>query len=65
MAIIIYLVGCILAIILFIIVIMKKYDYTLICIPPTLFIGLLSWLGVLFMLLSFLDEDTIIFKRKK
>ena len=65
MAIIIYLVGCIIAVILDIKVVTKKQDYTLDYVPASIFIGLLSWLGTLLMLLAHLDGDTVIFKKKK
>lgn len=65
---IIYLVGCILAIIVFIKSTINEDDYTLSMIAPTIFFGMLSWMGmiiILSLLLSFkLDEETIIFKKK-
>ena len=63
---IIYLIGCILAIIIFIKYTIKEDDYTLSMIAPTIFFGMLSWMGMItILLLSFkLDGDTIIFKKK-
>lgn len=65
MVIIIYIIGCIVAVILSIKVITKKQDYTLDCVLVSFFLGILSWLGVLFILLAPLDGDIVIFKKKK
>lgn len=65
MTIIIYLIGCILAIILDIKETLKSDDYKLEDLPFTLFMGLISWIGVLIGLITYLDGDTIIFKKKK
>ena len=63
---IIYLIGYILAIIVFIKYTIKEDDYTLSMIAPTIFFGMLSWMGMItILLLSFkLDGETIIFKKK-
>jgi hypothetical protein len=64
--IIIYLIGCILAMIVFIKYTIKEDDYTLSMIAPTIFFGMLSWMGMITILLLSLklDGDTIIFKKK-
>ena len=65
MAIIIYLIGCILLAILHIKYLLKKDDYTIGLLPTTFMFMFTSWIGIIALYLYQVDSDIIIFKKKK